>query len=115
MVLGYENDVPPALPPALMVVAVIAGGIGVYLGWYQARGESAWGLSGDALYLAAVAAFVVFGSSSGVGTWLHRRKRRAAAKKAQGGKVDLSDLPVFHDTVSDVSERHDEYRFGPPR
>ena len=27
-------------------------------------------------------------------------------------RIDLSGLPVFHDTVSDASERHDDYLYG---
>ncbi len=35
---------------------------------------------------------------------------RAMPKK----KVDLSKMPIFYDTVSDVSERHDDYLYGEP-
>lgn len=34
------------------------------------------------------------------------------AKRGRRKKVDLSHLPVFTDTATDVSERHDEYLYG---
>lgn len=38
-----------------------------------------------------------------------RKAPRARGKKK---RIDLSGLPIFHDTASDVSERHDEYLYG---
>lgn len=37
---------------------------------------------------------------------------RKAKKRGKKKRIDLSGLPVFHDTATDVSERHDEYLYG---
>ena len=34
------------------------------------------------------------------------------APKGKRRRVSLDDMPVFHDTATDVSERHDEYLYG---
>ena len=34
------------------------------------------------------------------------------ARKAKKGRVSLEGMPIAHDDVSDVSERHDEYLYG---
>lgn len=36
---------------------------------------------------------------------------RKATRKRKG-RIDLSALPVFHDTATDVSKKHDAYLYG---
>ena len=37
---------------------------------------------------------------------------RKAKKRGKRKRIDLSGLPIFHDTATDVSEQHDEYLYG---
>lgn len=37
---------------------------------------------------------------------------RKATRRPKKRRIDLSGLPIFHDTATDVSERHDEYLHG---
>lgn len=38
--------------------------------------------------------------------------RKAPKRRAKKKLIDLSDMPTFRETRSDVSERHDEYLYG---
>jgi antitoxin component of MazEF toxin-antitoxin module len=38
--------------------------------------------------------------------------RKASKRRAKKKLIDLSDMPTFHETRSDVSQRHDEYLYG---
>jgi antitoxin component of MazEF toxin-antitoxin module len=37
---------------------------------------------------------------------------RKRPRRKRGSKIDLSGMPVLHDTATDVSERHDDYLYG---